>query len=79
MTEAKNCQTELHKWCKANQVSFDPAKESVHIMSHAQPHGDPFKLLGVTHDCKLDGFVRAGDGKPGLLEADHNPQDKALP
>ena len=35
------------------QVSFDPAKESVHIVSHAQPHGDPFKLLGVTFDSKL--------------------------
>ena len=27
--EAKKCQTELHKWCKANQVWFDPAKEFV--------------------------------------------------
>ena len=23
--------------------------------------------------------MRAGDGEPGLLEADHNPQDQALP
>ena len=38
----------LHKWCKTNQVSFDPANESVHIVSHAQPHGDPFKLFGIT-------------------------------
>ena len=40
MSKAKKCQTELHKWRKANQVSFDPAKESVHIVSRAQPHGD---------------------------------------
>ena len=40
MSEAKKCQTELHKWSTANQVSFHPAKESVHIVSHAQPHGD---------------------------------------
>ena len=44
LAEAKKCQTELHKWCIANQVSFDPAKESAHIMSHAQPYGDPFKI-----------------------------------
>ena len=53
MTEAKKCQTELHKWGKANRVSFDPAKESVHTVSHAQPHDDPSKLLGITFDCKL--------------------------
>ena len=53
MPEAQKCQTELHKWGKANQVSFDPAKESVHIMSHAQPHGDSCELLGITFDCKV--------------------------
>jgi len=26
--EMDRCQSELHKWGKANQVSFDPAKES---------------------------------------------------
>ena len=36
-----------------DQVSFDPAKESAYIVSHAQPHGDPFKLLGICFDCKL--------------------------
>ena len=51
MSEAKKCQTELHKWSKANQVSIDPAKEPVHIVFHAQPHGDSFKLLGVTWTC----------------------------
>ena len=53
LADAKKCQTELHKWGRANQVSFDPAKESVHIVSHAQRHGDPFKLLGICFDCKL--------------------------
>ena len=42
LADAKKCQTELHKWGRAKQVSFDPAKESAHIVSHAQPHGDPF-------------------------------------
>ena len=36
-----------------SQLSFDPAKESVHVVSHAQPYGDPFKLLGICFDCKL--------------------------
>ena len=27
LAEAKKCQTELHKWGRANQVSFDPAKK----------------------------------------------------
>ena len=53
LAEAKKCQTEPHKVGRANQVSFDPAKESVHIVSHAQPYGDPFKLLGICFDCKL--------------------------
>ena len=42
LADAKKCQTELHKWSRAKQVSFDPAKESAHIVSHAQPLGDPF-------------------------------------
>ena len=53
LAEAKKCQTELHIWSRANQVSFDPAKESVHIVSHAQAYGDPFKLRGICFDCKL--------------------------
>ena len=53
LADAKKCQTELHKWSRANQVSFDLGKESAHIVSHAQPHGDPFKLLGICFDCKL--------------------------
>ena len=53
LTDVKKCQTEFHKWGRANQVSFDPAKESVHIVSHAQPYGNPFKLHGICFDCKL--------------------------
>ena len=53
MAEAKKCQSELHNWGRANQVTFDPAKESMHIVSHAEPHGDSSKLLGVHFDCQL--------------------------
>ena len=31
--EMDQCQRELHKCGKANQVSFDPAKESKHILA----------------------------------------------
>ena len=47
------CQDELHAWGRANQVSFDPAKESKHVMSRRDPCGDNFKLLGVVFDCRL--------------------------
>ena len=53
MAEAKKCQSEPHNWGRANQVSFDPAKESAHIVSQAQSQGGAFKLLGVSFDCKL--------------------------
>ena len=53
MAQAKKCQSELHNWDRANHVTFDPAKEAAHIVSHAQPQGDSFKLLGVPFDCKL--------------------------
>ena len=46
-------QTELHKWGAANRVSFDPAKESKHVLSRKDPHGSEFKLLGVIFDCRL--------------------------
>ena len=47
-------QAELHKWGRANQVTFDPGKESKHILSRTEPHGEDFKLLGVIFDCKLE-------------------------
>jgi hypothetical protein len=50
----KNCQTDLHAWGRANQVCFDPGKESMHVLSASDPHGSNFKLLGVSFDCMLD-------------------------
>ena len=49
----QQCQTELHMWGKANQVLFDPTKESFHILHQRNPWGPSFKSLGVTFDVKL--------------------------
>jgi hypothetical protein len=49
----KTCQKNLHAWGKANQVAFDPGKESMHVLSRTSPVGGSFKLLGVIHDTKL--------------------------
>jgi len=54
MQALDNVQHELHKWGEANQVTFDAGKESKHILSRSEPHGQDFKLLGVVFDCKLD-------------------------
>jgi hypothetical protein len=55
----KGCQAELHGWGAANQVTFDPGKESSHILSGSQAHGADFKLLGVVFDVamKMNGAV----------------------
>ena len=50
---AEECQQELHKWGRANQVQFDPGKESLHVISHHCPAGSNFKILGVSFDCRL--------------------------
>ena len=47
-------QSELHRWGGANQVAFDAGKESKHVLSHSEPHGEDFKLLGVIFDGKLE-------------------------
>ena len=50
----KNCQLELHEWGAANQVQFDPSKESIHVVSRHEPLGKSFRLLGVIFDTGLD-------------------------
>ena len=49
----KLCQNELHSWGRANQVCFDAAKESQHILTMTEPAGTSFKLLGVVYDDAL--------------------------
>jgi hypothetical protein len=47
------CQAELHEWGDANQVTFDPEKESHHIVSLDSSAGTNFKQLGIDFDCNL--------------------------
>ena len=47
---ARNCQNRLQQWGKANQVEFDPAKESITILSRQTSYGESFKTLGVIFD-----------------------------
>ena len=48
-----SCQSDLRRWGEANQVTFDPAKESFHIISRHRPKGTNFVELGVEFDCRL--------------------------
>ena len=54
LTLIDNVQKELHMWGAANRVTFDPSKESKHILSRTDPFGPDFRLLGVSFDCRMD-------------------------
>ena len=69
-----HCQEELHTWGKANQVVFDAAKEHKAILSHYEPSGANFVLLGVEFDTRLamtkaihDCVIEVGWKKKALL------------
>jgi hypothetical protein len=49
----RSCQTSLHEWGAANQVQFDPGKESLHILDSRNPFGEDFTILGITFDTRL--------------------------
>ena len=51
--EMCSCQQELHRWGRANQVSFDPNKESMHVLALHEREGPNFRLLGVPFDNAL--------------------------
>jgi len=53
MHRLAECQSELHVWGAANQVVFDPGKESLHILDPERPVGDSFRILGVLFDTRL--------------------------
>ena len=49
----REAQSELHRWGAANQVMFDPGKESFHILHRSRCHGENFKILGCVFDPQL--------------------------
>jgi hypothetical protein len=53
LNSARKCQSELHQWGDANQVQFDPGKESFHVLAKVDAFGSDFKLLGVIFDVCL--------------------------
>ena len=56
LDDLRAAQGELHAWGRANQVAFDPGKESFHILHRRLHQGDDFKILGVV----FDGALRMG-------------------
>ena len=53
LTITKTSQEKLHKWEKANQVTFEETKKSFYVLLHRWSQGEDFKLLGIQFDCKL--------------------------
>ena len=53
--EVNECQKNLHRWGKANRVTFDPGKEQRAVLSRWPGHGsgDPFVLLGTVFDSMM--------------------------
>ncbi len=49
----RGAQKELHLWGGANQVRFDPSKESFHLLHRTLHQGGDFKILGVLFDDQL--------------------------
>ena len=49
----RGAQKELHAWGRANQVLFDPSKESFHLLHRTFHEGGDFKILGVLFDDQL--------------------------
>ena len=52
------CQEGLHKWGKANHVSFDPTKESQHILALSGGENRNFRLFGIPFDHADEGCYR---------------------
>ena len=50
---AKQCQSRLHEWGRANQVEFDSTKESITILSRHSPYGAGFKIFNIMFDPGL--------------------------
>ena len=53
LDELAEVQKELYLWGAANQVRFDPGKESFHVLHRRLHLGDNFKVLGCIFDSQL--------------------------
>ena len=53
LEDLRAAQSELHAWGRANQVAFDPSKESFHVLHRRLHQGEDFKILGVIFDGAL--------------------------
>ncbi len=49
----RRCQVEVHRWGDANQVTFEPSKELVPMLSTTAASQWSFRLLGVPFDACL--------------------------
>ena len=47
LAEGRSCQEKLHLWGRANQVSFDPSKESFQVLSLKEPEGEGWAQGGM--------------------------------
>ena len=59
------CQGELREWGRNNQIEFDPAKESMHVVGRQDAEGSNFKIVGVQFDCKRLMGGRSGRNSAG--------------
>ncbi len=53
LADLRGAQRELHLWGQANQVLFDPTKESFHVLHRTLHFGENFKVLGCLFDPQL--------------------------
>ena len=53
LSSCRECQALLHAWGRTNSVSFDPGKESFHVLHRMRGVGDDFPLLGLINNCSL--------------------------
>ena len=52
-SKLSECRTNVHRWGKANRVTFDENKEHIIILHPTYAFGDSFNLLGCLTDPKL--------------------------
>ena len=53
LSACHDCQSNLHEWGRANSVTFDPGKESFHVLHRVRGQGEEFALLELIFDVAL--------------------------